>query len=620
MLILADTPPPAKQLSQRATEPLTLDERRRDREKCGSMTFPGSDNARLGPESRRAALERMAAEIFDVVIVGGGVTGAGTALDAATRGLSVALVEQRDWAAGTSSRSSKLIHGGLRYLEQLDFGLVREALAEQTLMLQRLCPHLVRPVPFLFPLSHHVWERAYVGAGTLLYDLLAGRRALPRHRHLTHAGALRLFPALRSDRVVGAIQYYDAQMDDARHTMILARTAALYGAALASSARVVGMLEAGSGVCGVRLRDLESGRDIEVRAQRVINATGVWTDKVQEMAGRGRIRVRASKGIHLVVPRDRIHADSGLILRTASSVLFVIPWKRHWIIGTTDTDWNLHLAHPAASRRDIDYLLQTVNAYLAQPLSHADIEGVYAGLRPLLHGESDATSKLSREHAVSQSVSGLITVAGGKYTTYRIMARDAVDVAVRGLDRPVPASCTHLVPLLGADGYFAYLNRRDDLAREAGIALSHVDHLLERYGTLVADLVGLIRERPDLAQPLDGAEDYLRAEVVYAASHEGALHLDDVLTRRTRISIETFDRGVQAARPVAELMGEVLGWDEATRAREIEHYEARVAAERESQEQPDDQTADAARLGAPDVRMGGARRESAPAAANVFPG
>ncbi len=563
------------------------------------------DLAQLGPAARAAALERMTGETFDIVVVGGGVTGAGTALDAVTRGLSVALVEQRDWAAGTSSRSSKLIHGGLRYLEQLDFRLVREALREQTLMLDRLCPHLVRPVPFLFPLKQRVWERLYVGAGTLLYDLLAGRRALPRHRHLSLGATVRLFPGLKREALVGAIRYYDAQVDDARHTVTLARTAALHGAALATSARVTALLRSGSGVAGVRFRDLESGRDIEVRARQVINATGVWTDQVQEMAGRGRIRVRASKGIHLVVPRDRIHGDSGLILRTATSVLFVIPWKHHWIIGTTDTDWNLDLAHPAASRRDIEYLLETVNAVLAQPLSHADIEGVYAGLRPLLHGESEATSKLSREHAVSQSVAGLITVAGGKYTTYRVMAKDAVDVAVRSLDhRRVPPSCTDRIPLLGADGYPAYVNRRDALAHEAGLELGQVEHLLQRYGSRITEILALIKDRPDLGAPLKAAESYLRAEVRHAAAYEGALHLDDVLTRRTRISIETFDRGLGAAPTVAVLMGEVLGWDDATRARELHHYEARVRAERESQEQPDDRTADAARLGAPDVRMG----------------
>ncbi len=571
------------------------------------------DPAHLGPLQRSADLDRVTREHFDLVVIGGGVVGAGTALDAATRGLSVALIEQRDWAAGTSSRSSKLIHGGLRYLEKLDFGLVREALREQTLLLDRLCPHLVRPVPFLFPLSHRVWERGYIGAGTLLYDLLGGRRALPRHRHLTRRGVLRRFPGLRGDRLVGGIQYWDAQVDDARHTMALVRTARAHGAATLSSVRAEDFLFSGARVAGVRARCLETGRALDIQGRQVVNATGVWTDSVQQHAGRGRIHVRASKGIHLVVPRDRIHGDSGLILRTEKSVLFVIPWSDHWILGTTDTDWNLDLAHPAASRRDIDYLLERVNAVLAQPLRHEDIEGVYAGLRPLLQGDSAATSQLSREHAVSQSVSGLITVAGGKYTTYRVMAKDVVDVAARGLEQKVPACCTDRVPLVGAAGYRAHWNRREALASESGLHVHVIERLLGRYGTRLHELIELIAADPALAQPLEGAPAHLAAEIHYAASHEGALHLDDVLTRRTRISIETFDRGMGAARPTARLMGRVLGWDEATIAREVEHYEARVRAERESQSQPDDLTADAARVGAPDVRLlGGEGSERAP--------
>jgi glycerol-3-phosphate dehydrogenase len=563
-----------------------------------------TSDGRLSREQRARDLDRMRDEVFDLVVVGGGVTGTGIALDAATRGLSVALVEQRDYASGTSSRSSKLIHGGLRYLEQLDFGLVREALRERSLMLRRLAPHLVRPVPFLYPLQHTGWERLYVGAGVTLYDTLGGARELPRHRHLTRRGALRVAPALRGDSMVGAVQYYDAQVDDARHTMTLARTAGRYGAALATSTRVVGLLREGERVVGVVARDLESGREVEVRGRQVVNATGVWANEVQEMAGRGRIRVRPSKGIHLVVPRDRIHSESGLILRTEKSVLFVIPWGRHWLIGTTDTDWQLDLAHPAASAADIDYLLDRVNRVLRTPLGHEDVEGVYAGLRPLLYGEEEATSTLSREHAVGQSVAGLITVAGGKYTTYRVMAEDAVDVAAHGLDSRVPPSVTDRIPLLGGEGYEAMRNRRHELAAEAGVHVARVEHLLGRYGTLTTDLLDLVADDPSLGEPVAGADDYLRAEIVYAASHEGALHLDDTLTRRTRISIESWDRGVTAAEDVATLMGDVLGWDEDTRARELEHYLARVEAERESQRMPDDHTADAARLGAPDVRTG----------------
>jgi glycerol-3-phosphate dehydrogenase len=567
------------------------------------------DAARLGPDARRAALRRMADESFDVVVIGGGVTGAGCALDAATRGLRVALIEQRDFGAGTSSRSSKLIHGGLRYLEQLNFGLVREALEERSLLLGRLCPHLVRPVSFLYPLRHRVVERAYVGSGITLYDALAARGGeprgrLPRHRHLSRRGCLELAPGLRRDALVGGIRYYDAQVDDARHTLALVRTAALHGAAAASSVRAVGFLREGERVAGVRAVCLESGEELVVRGRQMLNATGVWTDQVQDLAGRGRIRVRASKGVHLVVPRDRFHSDTGLILRTEKSVLFVIPWERHWIIGTTDTDWNLDLAHPAASRADIDYLLERVNRVLAHPLGRDDIEGVYAGLRPLLHGESEETSRLSREHAVSQTVSGLITVAGGKYTTYRVMARDAVDVAARSLPGPVPPSCTDRTPLVGAEGYEALWNRRARVAAERGLEPARVERLLGRYGARLDEVLAPVLVRPELGRPLEGAEDTLAAEIRYSASHEGALHLDDALTRRTRISIETFHRGTACARAAADLLGEVLGWSELDRQREVAHYEARVRAERDSQEQQDDRTADAARLGAPDVRLG----------------
>ena len=439
-----------------------------------------------------------------------------------------------------------------------------------------------------------------------LYDPLGGARQLPRHQHLTRKGALRMAPSLRHDSLVGAIRYWDAQVDDARHTMMLARTAEHYGAAIATSTRVVGFLREGERVVGVRVRDGESGKELDVRARQVVNATGVWADDLQELVGRGRIRVRASKGIHLVVPRDRIHSDSGLILRTETSVLFVIPWGRHWLIGTTDTDWDLGKSHPAASATDIQYLLDRINRVLRTPLTHEDVEGVFAGLRPLLYGESEATSQLSREHAVGQTVAGLITIAGGKYTTYRVMAADAIDAVARNLDRRVPASVTDDVPLVGAPGYHALWNQRRQLAAEAGLHVARVEHLLNRYGTRTTELLDLLTDRPELAAPLPSSDDYLEVEALYAASHEGALHLDDVLTRRTRISIESWDRGLAAAPVVARRMAEVLGWDDDTVEREIEHYDARVQAERQSQRMPDDHTADAARMGAPDVRMGAA--------------
>ncbi|MFE2425534.1 glycerol-3-phosphate dehydrogenase/oxidase [Streptomyces sp. NPDC059373] len=562
--------------------------------------------ATLGPAERTAALARMAEKELDILVVGGGVVGAGTALDAATRGLATGIVEARDWASGTSSRSSKLIHGGLRYLEMLDFALVREALKERGLLTQRLAPHLVKPVPFLYPLQHRGWERIYAGSGVALYDAMAissgHGRGLPHHRHLSRRHALRIAPSLKKDALVGALQYYDAQVDDARYVATLVKTAAAYGALAANRARVVGFLREGERVVGARVRDVEGGGEYEVHAKQVVNATGVWTDDTQALIGeRGQFHVRASKGIHLVVPRDRIHSTSGLILRTEKSVLFVIPWGRHWIVGTTDTDWDLDKAHPAASSADIDYLLEHVNSVLAVPLTRDDVEGVYAGLRPLLAGESEATSKLSREHSVAHPVPGLVVVAGGKYTTYRVMAKDAVDEAVHGLDHRVADCVTEEVPLAGAEGYHALWNARAHIAARSGLHVVRIEHLLNRYGALTDELLQLVAADASLGEPLAAADDYLRAEIVYAASHEGARHLDDVLTRRTRISIETFDRGTRSAREAAELMAPVLGWDKEQIEKEVEHYEKRVEAERESQRQPDDLTADAARLGAPDI-------------------
>jgi glycerol-3-phosphate dehydrogenase len=293
-----------------------------------------------------------------------------------------------------------------------------------------------------------------------------------------------------------------------------------------------------------------------------------------------------------------------MILRTEKSVLFVIPWRNHWIVGTTDTDWNLDLAHPAATKHDIDYLLEHVNSVLATPLTHDDIEGVYAGLRPLLAGESEESSKLSREHAVARVSPGLVAIAGGKYTTYRVMAADAVDAAAVDLPGRPQSSITDKVPLLGADGYHALVNQADHLAAEHGLHPYRVRHLLDRYGSLIHEVLALAVGRPELLKPIESAPDYLGVEVVYAVSHEGALHLEDVLARRTRISIEYPHRGVDCAAQVAGLVGEVLGWSDEQKAREIEVYKARVQAERESQSQPSDAAADALRSAAPEARAG----------------
>jgi glycerol-3-phosphate dehydrogenase len=568
----------------------------------------------LSPGSRERALAVMEGTSgdgeLDVLVVGGGIVGTGTALDAVTRGLNTGLLEQRDLASGTSSRSSKLVHGGLRYLEMLDFGLVREALQERGLLLTRLAPHLVRPVPFLYPLTRRGWERPYVGAGLALYDAMAmfGKyeMGVPRHRHLTRRQVARIAPDFKADRIAGAIRYYDCQVDDARLVVTVARTAARNGAHVATRVKVIGFLREGERVVGVRAVDLETGRELEVRARVVVNAAGVWSDEIQEMVGgRGALNVQASKGIHLVVPRDRIRSEAGFINRTETSVLFVIPWGRHWIIGTTDTPWDLDKAHPAASRNDIDYVLDHVNTILREPLDHEDVEGVYAGLRPLLTGESEPTSKISREHTVVTPVPGLVMIAGGKLTTYRVMARDAIDAAGHSLrttvNLTVRDSITDRVPLVGAEGYEVRSNQRVLLARRSGLHVARIDHLLGRYGGMIDEVLDLVAERPELGRPLEGADDYLAAEIVYSVTHEGARHLDDVLTRRTRASIETFDRGVAAAPGVARLMGGELGWDEARQRDEVDHYLRRVEAERLSQEQLTDREADEARVKAPDI-------------------
>ncbi len=582
------------------------------------MSTAGADV--LSPAQREVALSRLRTEEFDVVVVGGGVTGAGAALDAVTRGLRVALVEQRDWASGTSSRSGKLFHGGLRYLEKLDFGLVREALRERALMLRTLCPHLVRPVRFLYPLEHRVWERAYVGAGVLLYDTIGGAGAVPRHRHLTRTQVGRVAPGLRQDTLIGAVSYFDVQVDDARHTVVLVRTAAAHGAVVVSAAKVVGYERDGERVTGVRVLDAEAAsQDSEsgdaapfvVHAKAVIHAAGVWTDDLQELlGGQPPFHVTPSKGVHLVVPRDRIRSDAAILVRAEDSVLLIRPWFGHWIIGTTDTPWAGDRSSPAATSADIDYLLRNANRVLDPPLTRDDIDGVYAGLRPLITAAAGATSNLSREHTVATPRPGLSVVAGGKYTTYRVMARDVVDAAAADLKHvlghPVPPSVTQDVPLLGAAGWRAAHNRRQRIAADTGIGLDNVDLLLRRHGALITQVLDELAGHPELAAQVPGAPGYLLVEARFAATHEGALHLEDVLTRRTHLAVETRDRGLRAADAIAPVLAEALGWDDIRTRDELDAYRARVAAEIASQQLPDDAAADAARLAARDPRVAAA--------------
>lgn len=539
----------------------------------------------------------MTGQTFDVVVIGGGVTGAGTALDAASRGLSVAMLEAGDLASGTSSRSGKTFHGGLRYLQQLNFSLVRQASHERNLMVDRLCPHLAWPTPFLFPLSHRVWERVYMGAGVLLYDLLGGARptGMPGHRHLMKHAALRAMPSLNADRVTGAVQYYDVIFDDARHTLTVARTAAQYGALIGTRLEVTGMLRDGHHIVGVLARDHETGQELEVRGRCVINAAGAWADLVQQLAGAAQLEVRPAKGVHIIVPADRVDSHTGFIAPTADSVLVVRPWWQYWIIGTTDTPWDYDRNDPVANASDINYLLTEINRWLRTPLALDDIVGVYAGVRPLISGRDKTTAALSRDHAVLENPEGLLTIVGGKYTTYRVMARDVMDAAARQLGGSVPPSVTAMTPLLGATGWHVLRNQQQQLATKTGLHLQRIDHLLRRYGSLVSELFDLLAGRPELARPIEGAPAYLEVEAVYAASHEGALHLDDVLARRTHIAMEMRDHGLLAARRVAQLAGEVLGWDSARRAWEVAHYEAQVEADQLAARELIDATAVAAR-------------------------
>ena len=525
--------------------------------------------------SRERIIEKLSTAEFDVLIVGGGVTGVGAALDAATRGLKVALIEANDFACGTSSRSSKLIHGGLRYLEQHDFKLVREALKERELMVSRTAPHLVSAVSFLFPLHERVRERGYVGAGLALYDALRGRdHVLPSHRHISPRKMREIAPALRSDILKGGMLYYDAQVDDARHTMTIARTAERFGAFVANQAEALSLIRDGGRVIGVRVRDRESGKEFDVKSATTVLAAGIWNSKIQDASQISHgYEIAMSKGVHIVMPKKAIALKTGVILKTAVSVLFVIPWKEFWIVGTTDTPWTGSREEPLATHADIDYILQQANQVLLHPLKQADIVSVYAGIRPLVApAEASSTTKISREHVVDHPLQGLVSIAGGKYTTYRIMARDAIDAAASDLLRIVPKSCTEDIALLGADGYPALVNSLETLVAEHDVSREVILHLLSRYGGIFEEVLEPTRLDASLLQPIESGLPYLKAEIRYAVTHEKALHISDVLMRRTRIALEVRDRGVAAARVVAQLMAPLLGWDSAKVESEIAEY------------------------------------------------
>ena len=546
-----------------------------------------TSNHSFNPEYFEQTWNDYSTEDYDVVIIGGGSVGAGAAVDAATRGLKTAVLESQDFAAGTSSRSSKMFHGGLRYLAMFDFRLVAESLKERELNMSTLAPHLVKPLKFIFPLTHRGWERVMMFGGFTLYDLMGGAKSVPMQKHLTRKGVLKVTPGLKEDAVVGGVRYYDTLVDDARHTMTVLRTAAEYGASVRTGTEVIGFEKDNRGrITAAKVRDLETGRETTVKGKVFINATGVWNDKIQEMAGaEGKFTVHASKGVHIVVPKDALDADAALCFVTEKSVLFVIPWGEYWIIGTTDTDWEkgLSLPDPAPTKADIDYILDQVNQRVRNKITREDIVGVYSGLRPLLSGKSDSTTNLSRNHAVARVAPGLVSVAGGKYTTYRVIGKDAVDLAAKELGFKVAESVTERTPILGADGYHALANQVPALARRYNLDENRIEHLLGRYGSLISEVLAPAADDASLLEPIPGAESYIWAEARYAVTHEGALHIDDIVSRRLRVAIEFADRGVAAAQPIAEFVAPLLGWDQNDIEREVsqfkQHTEAELAAE-----------------------------------------
>ncbi|MDN5656014.1 glycerol-3-phosphate dehydrogenase/oxidase [Brevibacterium sandarakinum] len=561
-------------------------------------------NGELSPSFRDEALHTLENTSpdnpLDVFVVGGGVTGAGSAFDAATRGLKVGVVDAKDWASGTSSRSSKLMHGGLRYLEMLDFKLVAEALKERDLLLQHTAPHLVEPVAFVFPFEHRLIDRAFIGSGVLLYDTMATRpgrkRAVPMHRHLGKKALSSHFPGLADEAAVGALEYYDAKVDDARFVMTLIRSAAGYGAAAANHVSVIDYLHDGDRVSGVRARDEMTGREFDIHARRTILAGGVWTEEQQDLAqADAGLKVLASKGVHITVDQDKIKADpnTGIISKTEKSVLFVIPWEGYWVIGTTDTPWDQDVDSPVANSDDIEYLLKHANAILTEKLTRNDVIGVYSGLRPLLQPvvkEGQASTKVSREHTVMEVEPALAAIAGGKFTTYRVMAEDVVDF-VLGDDAKDRRSLTESIPLLGAQGVGAVRRGQSGIAEKYGWDEDRVQRLIRRYGTLVEDIFDLVDEDPELGRPLPGAQRYLRAEAHYAASSEGAVHLGDILERRMRLNYEVRDRGKAAAEAVAAIVAPILGWDADREASEIAGFNAHVDAQITAETTHDDASA-----------------------------
>jgi len=519
-------------------------------------------------------LSRLCREQFDVLVIGGGITGAGVAVDAASRGLRTALVERHDFASGTSSRSSKLVHGGLRYLDQHEFRLVYEGLAERQRILEN-APHLVRVLPFLVPVltsGGRVDRRLapVLGSALWMYDLTGGLRIGKIHRKVSVDDALEQFPILDRERLTGAYVYYDAQADDARLTLTIARTAAEHGAVVANYAELVGFERDDSRVVGAHVRT-EDG-EFTVGARVVVNAAGVWADDVRALdEGVSPESIRPAKGVHITLPWHLFRNTIAAIVPSAHDdrPVFVIPWDddAHTYVGTTDTDYDGPLDDPQCTEADARYLLDAVNGVMSTTVTLDEVVGAWAGLRPLLASTGhERTADLSRRHTVHTSASGVVTVTGGKLTTYRRMAADAIDAAARVLGDDIPRSPTKRLRLFGSEGI-----ERDDVDD---------DHLVGRFGTEAERVREIARADPALGEPLVPGLPYLRAEAVYAARHEMAVTLDDVLTRRTRARVLARDASADAAGSVADLLALELGWTARERDAAVCSYRASVAAER----------------------------------------
>jgi glycerol-3-phosphate dehydrogenase len=538
-----------------------------------------SRRASLDPlASRRASLERLADEPVDVLIVGGGIVGAGALLDATSRGLRAALVEQDDVASGTSSRSSRLIHGGLRYLEDLRFGLVREALTERTRLL-RLAPHLVRLERFLFPVyGWPIVHRAFYGSGLVLYDLLGAARDGGRAHHLGAGAVARLAPPIRRASLRGGITYHDGVEDDARLALAVLRTALARGAVAVTRARAEEPIVDRFGrVTGVRVRDVVSGGELEVRAGAVVDATGVWAGSSATSLGEVGLGLVPSRGSHIVVPRERLPLEAGMTLRIPGRVLFIIPWAGAWIVGTTDEPDRGSPDRVAPSDADVDEILGMVNDVLDVGLTRDDAVGAYAGLRPLVGHPGGDSVRVSREHKVLREPSGLVRVSGGKYTTYRLMARDAVDVALEGRAATPPSGTADLA-LDGAAARPELDHLASELFASTSLPRSSCEMLVERHGTAARRIVALGRETQGLRQLGDGIP-HLEAEVTWAAREELALSLDDVLARRMRLAMAQPDRAGAIAPRVAALLGAELGWDADRQRAEVVAYRASASRE-----------------------------------------